>query len=111
MVRRCGFGLVGRVLLALFGVWHFARADSRPCVLRPPSWRPSHFLLLVQEKVTKENTPTRPRSPGVSPAPTRGRCGGSLTARPCADSERARIVRAPLWAFSYAASPRPRGTR
>ena len=28
---------------------------------RPPSWRPSHFLLLAQEKVTKENTPSVPR--------------------------------------------------
>src|SRR4051812_29649724 len=38
-----------------------ARTDSRPCAFRPPSWRPSYFLLLVQEKVTKENTPSAPR--------------------------------------------------
>ena len=31
-----------------------ARTDSRPCELRRPSWPPSHFLLLAQEKVTKE---------------------------------------------------------
>src|SRR3954466_5190961 len=34
-----------------------AKTDSRPCAFRPPSWRPSYFLLLVQEKVTKENSP------------------------------------------------------
>jgi hypothetical protein len=28
---------------------------------RLPSWQPGHFLLLVQEKVTKENTPSAPR--------------------------------------------------
>ena len=29
-----------------------------PVRFRPPSWRTCHFLLLVQEKVTKENTPS-----------------------------------------------------
>src|SRR3982750_2220456 len=36
----------------LFGA--AARTDSRPCAFRPPSWRPSYFLLLAQKKVTKE---------------------------------------------------------
>src|SRR3982751_2862658 len=31
-----------------------AKTDSRPCGFRPPSWRPSYFLLLAQKKVTKE---------------------------------------------------------
>jgi hypothetical protein len=44
---------------SVFGV--IAKTDSRPCEFRPPSWRPSYFLLLVQEKVTKENTPSAPR--------------------------------------------------
>jgi len=35
----------------------------------------------------------------------------SLTAHPCADSELARILRATLWAFSFAPSPRHRGAR
>jgi hypothetical protein len=70
-------------------------------------WRASHFLLLAQEKVTKEKgTPEG----AVGRWPTaRVRCGGSLTAHPCADSERARFLRAPLRAFSSAHSPRPRG--
>ena len=62
------------------------------------------------EKVTKERRPTRPRSP-MKPATARGRSGGSLTGHPWPDSERARLVRAPLRAFSFAPSPRPRGTR
>src|SRR6185312_5871953 len=33
----------------------FARTDSRPCALRPPSLAAGHFLLLAQKKVTKEN--------------------------------------------------------
>jgi hypothetical protein len=47
--------------LALARSARFARTDSRPCAFRPPSWRPSYFLLLVQEKVTKDNTPSAPR--------------------------------------------------
>jgi len=31
-----------------------AKTDSRPCVECPPSLAASHFLLLAQEKVTKE---------------------------------------------------------
>ena len=31
-----------------------AKTDSRPCVVCPPSLAASHFLLLAQEKVTKE---------------------------------------------------------
>ena len=42
-------------------VWVFARTGSRPCVVWSPSMATSYFLLLVQEKVTKENTPSDPR--------------------------------------------------
>src|SRR3954464_14253012 len=52
-----------------------------PVFFRPPSWRPSHFLLLVQEKVTKENTPSPPRSP-PKPATTQACYGGLLTDHP-----------------------------
>src|SRR4029077_13644621 len=31
-----------------------AKPDSRPCAVCPPSLAASHFLLLAQEKVTKE---------------------------------------------------------
>jgi len=47
------------VLGLSFGV--VAIADSRPCVVCPPSMAASYFLLLVQEKVTKENTPSDSR--------------------------------------------------
>ena len=77
-----------------------AKTDSRPCELRRPSWPPSHFLLLVQEKVTKENTPSRPRFAGhPCPANFASALRGSLTVRPCTDSELARILRATLRAF------------
>ena len=32
----------------------YAKTDSRPCVVCPPSLAASHFLLLAQEKVTQE---------------------------------------------------------
>ena len=91
--------------------------DNRPtslcCFTRHP-WRASHFLLLAQEKVTKEKVTKEkghPRGRGrpKSRPTARVRSGGSLTAHPCADSERARVLRAPLRAFSCAHSPRPRG--
>ena len=56
-----------------------------------------------------------PRGRGLSGiharATTQAGCGGSLTVRPCTGSERARILRAPLRAFSSTRLPRPRGTR
>ena len=67
-----------------------------PVFFRPPSWRPSHFLLLVQEKVTKENTPSRPRSRGhPCPRDSASRLRGPLTAHPCAEIGRTRILRVP----------------
>src|SRR4051812_23282011 len=44
-----------------FALQRFTRTDSRPCVSRRPSMADGYFLLLVQEKVTKENTPSAPR--------------------------------------------------
>src|SRR3954453_14467358 len=52
---------VGGSQVVGFGLGRVAKPDSRPCGFRPPSWRPTYFLLLVQEKVTKENTPSAPR--------------------------------------------------
>src|SRR3954462_11019345 len=65
---------LGRLLRLLLGIWigvalgsfisfvsAVARTGSRPCGFRPPSWRPSYFLWLVQEKVTRENAPSTPR--------------------------------------------------
>src|SRR4051812_19881085 len=40
---------------ALVYSWCFSRQPTHvPVFFRPPSWRSGHFLLLVQEKVTKE---------------------------------------------------------
>ena len=57
--------------------------------------RAGHFLLLVQEKVTKENTPRMPRR--LRRCARSGR--GSLIVRPCTNNELARIVRATFQAF------------
>ena len=70
----------------------FAKTDSRPCVFRPPSMAAGYFLLLVQKKVTKEKTPSRPRSPGVLPGDCASRLRGSPTVRPCTDGELAGIL-------------------
>ena len=45
----------------VFALRRFAKADSRPCAAWSPSMATRYFLLLVQEKVTKENTPSAPR--------------------------------------------------
>jgi len=70
---------------------------------RPPSWRPGHFLLLAQEKVTQEKGTPAVAVAGLLPGDFVRTLRGSLTARPCAGSERAGIVPAPLRAFP----PRP----
>ena len=57
--------------------------------------RAGHFLLLVQEKVAKENTPRMPRR--LRRCARSGR--GSLIVRPCTNNELARIVRATFQAF------------
>src|SRR3954470_22202852 len=57
-----------------------------------------HFLLLVQEKVTKENTPSRPRSP-VKPATAQARYGGLLTVHPCTAANAPASCRRPCGLF------------
>ena len=90
------------------GAFHETRPTSLCFFTRHP-WRASHFLLLAQEKVTKEKG-TPEGAVGRRSRPTaRVRSGGSLTGHPWPDSERARVLRAPLRAFSSAHSPRPRG--
>src|SRR3982751_1162318 len=44
----------GLPLLSALVLGAVAKTDSHPCAFRPPSWRPSYFLLLAQKKVTKE---------------------------------------------------------
>src|SRR4051812_18881076 len=91
--------------------WTLTRRPTHvPVFFRPPSWRSGHFSLLAQREVTKRKAPSRPRSP-MEPATSQARSGGSLTAHPCADSERVRILHTPLRAFSSTGLPRPRGTR
>ena len=95
-----------------FDLRRYAKSDSHPCAVCPPSLAASHFLLLAQEKVTKEKgTLATAVTRASCPRDYASRLRGSLTVRPCTDSERARILRAPLRAFSYAPLPRPRGTR
>ena len=78
---------------------------------RPPSWRPSYFLLLAQKK-PKKKAPSRPRSRAHPCARDfASRLRGLLRAPPCALRKRACIrARAPS-GFSFACSPRPRGAR
>ena len=77
-----------------------AKPDSRPCAVCPPSMAASHFLLLAQEKVTKEKGTLAVAVTRAScPRDYASRLRGSLTVRPCTGSERARFLRAPLRAF------------
>src|SRR3954469_9055396 len=57
---------------------------------RPPSWRSGHFLLLVQEKVTKENTPSAPRPSRSAGCAAGGR--GSADEASCLAAECARSL-------------------
>ena len=69
--------------------------------------RAGHFLLLVQEKVTKENTPRMPRC--LRQCARTGR--GSLIELPCPSNELARIVRATFTGISDLPSPRQTGAQ
>jgi len=64
-----------------------------------PCGRAGNFSLLVQRKVTKRNTPQVARLPGILPSRFARGLRGSLSARPCARNELARILRATLRAF------------
>jgi hypothetical protein len=44
----------GSILLCLSSSALLRKPTHVPCEFRPPSWRPSYFLLLAQKKVTKE---------------------------------------------------------
>src|SRR5262249_47439774 len=63
------------------------------------------------KKVTKESSPRKARLPGILPSRCASGLRGSLSARPCARSELARILRAILTDFSSARSPRLTGPR
>ena len=81
-----------------------------PCARSRASTRPAGervTFFACAKKVTKESTPQVARLPGILPFRFASGLRGSLTARPCADSELARIPRAPLWAFP---PPAPRAT-
>ena len=86
-------GLGGDGVVLAFSV--FAKTNSRPCVVRPASLRAGFFLLLVQEKETKEKD--NPASaPSAHPArKVRERRPVAPTAHPCADGARSAIHRAP----------------
>ena len=66
--------------------------------------------MLAQEKVTQEKGTPAVAVAGLLPGDFVRTLRGSLTAHPCAGSERAGLrARAPT-GFSFASSPRPRGT-
>src|SRR6185437_12278790 len=100
MVRRCGFGLVGRVLLALFGVWHFARTDSRPCVVSSAILAAESLsLACARESNQREHTHTAAvagRQPGAYARTLRRFADGTSL---CRQRTRAHRARAPLGYF------------
>ena len=57
-------------------LWRFAKPDSHPCVVWSPSMATSHFLLLAQKKVTKENG-TLGSAPSPSARVRYGRTGSA----------------------------------
>jgi len=63
-----------------------------------PCGRAGNFLCLCKES-HQRNTPPVARSPGILPSECANAFRGSLSAHPCAHSELARILRAPLRAF------------
>src|SRR3954470_17474809 len=78
------------LLCCCFVFGAIAKPDSRPCEFRPPSWRPSYFLLLAQKKVTKEKGTLAVAVCRAScPANFASRLRGSLRGHPCPLRERA----------------------
>ncbi len=73
--------------------------------------RASHFFLSGQEEVTKKKATPRARSPGILPSDFAIALRGSLTARPCTDSELARILRAIASRLYLRAPAAPEGPR
>ena len=70
-----------------------------PVFFHSPSWRAGHFSLLAQREVTKRKGTPAAAVAGLLPGDFVRTLRGSLTAHPCAGSERAGIVPAPLRAF------------
>src|SRR6478735_6744770 len=72
-------------------------------------------LACPRESNQREGHPRGRGLPGIHARQTsQGRYGGSLTVRPCTDSERARILRAPLTGFflrALAAAERDPGAK
>jgi len=71
------------------------RKPRRELSVRPLA-APSYFLLLAQEKVTKEKGTPRACPPGLLPCGFASRRRGFSTAHPCADEKHARVLRASL---------------
>ena len=72
-----------------------ATTDSRPWWVRPASLRAGDFLLLVQEKVTKENDSPAAAPRALPAREVRVRWPVAPTAPPCADGAMSAIHRAP----------------
>ena len=75
-----------------------AKTGSHPCVFSSAlRGRRVTSLCLPKEKSPREMAPSRPRFAGL-PRPANYASGlrGSLTVRPCTDSERTRLLRVPL---------------
>jgi hypothetical protein len=81
-------------------------------LFRPPSMADESLSLACpRESNQREHTLAAAVAGHRARRLKRGHSGGSLTAHPCADSERARVARAPLWAFSSGPRRSREGTR
>src|SRR3954469_5030993 len=81
----------------LFLIFGFARQPTHvPVFFRPPSWRPGHFLLPVQEKVTKENTPSVPRPARSAGCATGSRGFADRPSMACGKSAVRGLIRPPF---------------
>ena len=90
-------------------VFGFSRQPPHvPVLFRSPSWRAGHFLLLAQEKVTKEKG-TPEGAVGDEAADCASPLRRFADGTSCAAANARASLRAPLRAFSSADSPRPRG--
>jgi len=87
-------------------------AETHPCVFPSAFLADGSLLFACPKRSNPEKGHPRGRGRRAScPATKVSALRGSLTARPCAGSELGAIHRAdPFGAFSFAPSPRPRGT-
>jgi hypothetical protein len=114
IIRFCAFFVISAKRRWIgFDPGRFARADSRPCLSYRPSRPARYFLLLVQEKVTKENTPSVSRPSLREGFATGGR--GFADEASCLAAKGARSLARPrvrgTRALSVRPSPRHRGSR